>query len=155
MCWLVTHRACPFGKQLADRHYNRQNPNSKQFVPPGRCVVLLHSTHKAVWVTSWPIAQYVKHAWAGAWVNSLFRNEGAGIASELIFSAIWTTLRIWPDAPKEGLITFVDAKCVRHTREPGYVYKRAGFKKVGTTKGGLLAWHFSYQQLDNLREFFS
>jgi hypothetical protein len=107
MTWLVTHRACPIGVQLANRHYNRQNPNSKQFVPPGKCVVLTHVTGKAVWVTSWPIAAYVKHAWAGGWVNSLFRNEGAGLSSGLITDAIYKTLQIWHECPEPGLITFV------------------------------------------------
>lgn len=139
--WRVTHRACPIGKQLADRHYNRQNPDSKQFVPPGKCVVLTHSTGKAVWVTSWPKTEYVKHAWAGAWVNSLFRNEGAGLSSELIIGAIWRTMAIWPDPPDEGLITFVDAAEIKPKRDPGYCYFMAGFEKVGMTKGGLIAWH--------------
>ena len=31
---------------------------------------------KALWVTSFPFAQYVRHQWAGAWVCSAFRNEG-------------------------------------------------------------------------------
>lgn len=145
--WIVTHRACPIGKQLADRHYNRQNPQSKQFVPPGKCVVLTHASGKAVWVTSWPIAKYVKHAWAGAWVNSLFRNEGAGKGKKLIQEAVDATLRIWPEPPKEGLITFVDVRYVKEKKDPGHVYLMAGFRRVGETKGGLIAWHMSYDRL--------
>lgn len=145
--WIKTHRACPIGVKLANRHYNRQNPDSKQFVPPGKCVVLVHSSEKAVWVTSWPIAKYVKHAWAGAWVNSLFRNEGAGLASDLIVDAILATLREWPEPPKEGLITFVNAECVKSKRDPGYCYKMAGFDRVGKTKGGLIAWHLPEERM--------
>lgn len=146
MPWIVTHRACPIGKQLADRHYNRQHPESKQFVPPGKCIVLTHSTGKAVWTTSWPKKEFVKHAWAGAWVNSLFRNEGAGLSSDLITDAIYKTLTIWPEAPAEGLITFVNADEVA-SRNPGYCYKMAGFEKVGKTKGGLIAWHMPKDRL--------
>jgi hypothetical protein len=37
------------------------------------------------------------------------------------------------------MVTFVDASKVRHKRDPGRCYIRAGFKRVGTTKGGLIA----------------
>ena len=37
--WHMSHRADPAAKRLADRHYNRQKPNSPQFVPPGSCLV--------------------------------------------------------------------------------------------------------------------
>lgn len=74
--WSLSHRADPAGCTIADRHYNRQKIGSPQFVPPGRSLVLIDNAAPALWVTSWPFAQYVKHAWAGAWVNSLFRNEG-------------------------------------------------------------------------------
>jgi len=40
-------------RPLADRHYNRQKIGAPQFVPPGRCVVLLTEQATALWVTSW------------------------------------------------------------------------------------------------------
>ena len=95
--WTLSWRADPAAKVLADRHYNRQNPNSPQFVPPGRCLVLLSVCGRALWVTSWPLAKYTKHAWAGAWVCSCFRNEGAGLSSELIREALAATK--WRFAP--------------------------------------------------------
>ena len=91
MNWVLSNRADPAAVLLADRHYNRQKPGTSQFVPPGRCVVLLSDDARAVWVTSWPFAEYVKHAWAGAWVNSLFRNEGDYLSSDLITQAIAAT----------------------------------------------------------------
>ena len=139
--WVRTTRADPEGAALADRHYNRQKVGAKQFVPPGRCIVLKTPCARAVWVTSWPFAQYVNHAWAGAWVNSLFRNEGAGLSSDLIRSAIEHTLRYW-DLPELGLITFVDMSKVRPKITPGYCYLKAGFKYAGMTKGGLLALQY-------------
>src|SRR3546814_9775325 len=78
----------PEGVKIADRHYNRQKIGSPQFVPPGRCAVLINTKSPSLWVTSWPFAQYVKHAWAGAWVNSLFRHEGQELASDLILDGI-------------------------------------------------------------------
>lgn len=137
MNWVLSNRADPAAVRLADRHYNRQKPGTPQFVPPGRCVVLLADDAQAVWVTSWPFAEYVRHAWAGAWVNSLFRNEGDYLSSDLITQAIAATRWYWTP-PKLGLITFVDASKVRSTN-PGYCYKRAGFVRVGMTAGGLIA----------------
>ena len=140
MPWQLSHRADKAALPLADRHYNRQKIGSPQFVPPGRCVVLLSDCGNALWITSWPYAQYVKHAWGGAWVNSLFRNEGAGLSSDLIREAIAITRGIWPDVPPLGMITFVDAGKTRPKRDPGRCYRRAGFTHVGFTKGGLWAF---------------
>lgn len=140
MNWWYSNRYDPRACLLADRHYNRQKLGSPQFVPPGRCFVLVSECGKAVWVTSWPFAQYVKHAWAGAWVNSIFRNEGAGLSSDLIRQAIAATVAEWPEVPDLGIITFVDAGKVKHKRDPGRCYLKAGFKPAGKTKGGLLAF---------------
>lgn len=137
--WIRTGRNDEACRALADRHYNRQRVGAPGFVPPGRCVVLRHESARAVWVTSWPFAQYVQHAWAGAWVNSLFRNEGAGLASELILQAVAATRLVW-DPPPLGLITFVDARKVKAKQNPGYCYLKAGFSHVGETKSGLLAF---------------
>lgn len=137
--WLLSHRFDAEALPLADRHYNRQKIGTPQFVPPGRCLVLKSRCRRALWVTSWPFAAYVRHAWAGAWVNSMFRNEGAGLSSLLIRAAIAHTRDVWPDVPALGIVTFVDAGKVRHKRDPGRCYLRAGFSRVGETKGGLVA----------------
>ena len=131
--WTVSNRADPEALPLADRHYNRQKPGTPQFVPPGRCVVLLSRCRKALWVTSWPLAKYTKHEWAGAWVNTLFRNEGAGLSSRLIVEAIGVTRYFWPDVPRLGIVTFVDESEIE-SDNPGYCYKMAGFEHVGYTK---------------------
>jgi hypothetical protein len=138
MRWIESWRADPAARAIADRHYNRQNPASPQFVPPARSVVLRQE--RAAWITSWPYAEYVRHAWAGAWVNSLFRNEGAGLSSELILEAVAATRWFWPEPPALGMITFVDASKVRRKRDPGRCYRRAGFEHVGFTKAGLYAF---------------
>ncbi len=147
MIWEMSNRFDPEACQLADRHYNRQKPGSPQFVPPGRCVVLLTRCKRAVWVTSWPFAEYVKHAWAGAWVNSMFRNEGAGLSSSLIRDAIRATLAIWQEPPELGLVTFVDARKVRKKQDFGYCYLKAGFQHVGETAGGLLTFQILPDQM--------
>ena len=139
--WQVSWRADPVARAVADRHYNRQSVGAAQFVPPGACVVLRTHEGDAAWITSWPLAKYVQHAWAGAWVNSLFRNERPeNLSSDLIREAVAATLAEWPEPPALGMVTFVDADKVRHKRDPGRCYLRAGFRHVGFTKGGLLAF---------------
>lgn len=129
MTWLLSHRADPYALPLADRHYSRQKPGTPQFVPPGRCVVLRSTCGNAVWVTSWPFAEHVKHAWAGAWICSFFRNEGAGLSSNLIQEAVAVTRWVWPEIPHLGMVTFIDAGKVRHKRNPGRCYTSAGFHR--------------------------
>ena len=139
--WELSHRADRAAVLIADRHYNRQKPGTPQFVPPGRCFVLkAHPPARAVWVTSWPFACWVKHEWAGAWVNSCFRREAGPPASEMIREAVGLTRGFWPEVPELGMVTFVDACKVRHKRTPGRCYKLAGFRHVGFTKGGLWVW---------------
>lgn len=145
MIWRESFRADPAALPLADRHYNRQKIGAPQFVPPGSCLVFLSHCQRALWVTSWPIAKYVKHAWAGAWMNSLFRSEGAGRASDLIRQAVAATRHLWPSVPPLGMVSFVDPKHVkpvirRGAEIYGYCYLKAGFRHVGFTKGGLWAW---------------
>jgi hypothetical protein len=140
--WRLSWRADPIGADIADRHYNRQSIGSKQFVPPGRYLVLVTDDRPgALWVTSWPFAEYVQHAWAGAWVNSSFRREGGPhLASELIVEAVAATRWRWPEVPELGMISFVDPSKVERKRQPGRVYRLAGFTLVGETAGGLLAF---------------
>ena len=132
MRWELSHRADPLAAVIADRHYSRQTIGSPQFVPPGRCLVLRKPD--AYWVTSWPFAEYVKHQWAGAWVCSAFRNEGPDLSSELVREAVAATRWYWPEVPALGMVTFVDAGRVRHKRDPGRCYLKAGFKHIGFTQ---------------------
>lgn len=139
---------------MADRHYNRQKIGAPQFVPPGRCHVLKIGSAEqlrtpdaggAFWVTSWPFAEYVKHAWPGAWICSAFRNEGAGQSSELIREAVASTCKKWPDIPSRGMVSFIDPakvkpRPIRGRKTWGHSWFEAGFRHVGYTKAGL--WSF-------------
>lgn len=137
MSWRLSHRADPAARGLADRHYTRQSIGAAQFVPPGRCLVLL--ADQALWVTSWPYPAYVRHAWPGAWVCCLFRNESPSLSSALIRDAVAATRWRWPAVPEGGMVTFIDAGKVRRKRDPGRCFLRAGFQPCGATKGGLVA----------------
>lgn len=143
MRWCKSHRADPAVRPLADRHYNRQKIGSPQFAPPGSCLVLLSDCGRAFWITSAPFAEFVKHAWAGAWVCSAFRSEGAGVASDLIRQAVSATLAYYGPPPSLGMVSFIDRSKVRPTMvrgKPvwGWTWLKAGFVDAGETKGGLL-----------------
>jgi hypothetical protein len=137
--WRLSNRADPEARVLADRHYNRQKIGAAQFVPPGRCLVLLSIDKRAFWVTSWPFAEYVKHAWAGAWMCSAFRNESPAQSSAMIRDAVAITRWKYGVPPAQGFVTFVDRDKTKPKKHPGYCYQRAGFLPVGLTKAGLVA----------------
>ncbi len=139
MRWALSHRCDQPTRVIADRHYNRQKPGTPQFVSPGRCLVLRTVCGRAIWVTSWPFKEYTKHAWAGAWVCSAFRNEGAGLSSDLIREAAAVTAWKFGAMPDEGFITFVDRGKTRSKKNPGYCYLMAGWEPCGKTQGGLHA----------------
>jgi hypothetical protein len=148
--WTLSHRFDVAALPLADRHYNRQKPGSPQFVPPGRCVVLLADS--ALWVTSWPFPQYVKHQWPGAWVNSLFRRESGPEASSLILEAVAASRWFFGEPPMLGLVSFVDPKRVRPTYRRGlpiygYCYMKAGFDRDDDTVGGLWTWRLRPERM--------
>lgn len=65
---------------------------------------------------------------------AVFRNEGAGLASELIIEAQQIAWERWPG---QRLYTYVNPKAVK-SRNPGYCFIMAGWKKCGVTKSGLL-----------------
>lgn len=143
MRWALSHKFDARALPLADRHYNRRKVGAPQFVPPGRSLVLLTPEANAVWVTSWPFAEYVRHAWPGAQVCSIFRNESPHLSSELIREAVSATMWRWPEPPDEGMVTFVDRGKTHSKRNPGYCFICAGFVPCGRTKGGLYALHLA------------
>lgn len=151
MIWLLTNRADPVARRIADRHYNRQSVGAAQFVPPGRCVVLRTQVGDAFWVTSWPFAEYVKHEWAGAWICSAFRNESPHLSSAMIVDAVAATRAVFGEPPQLGFVTFVDTARTRHKRDPGRCYRKAGWQVCGETKGGLLALQLLPEQMPDAR----
>jgi len=132
--WHRTWRADPVARALADRHYSRKTPGASQFSPPGRNLTLRTLAGDAVWVTSWPLPEYVDHDWGDCWTCSLFRNEGALLSSDLIREAEAATSAVFGPAPTGGFLTFVDDEKVRAKRDPGYCFLRAGYEVVGRTR---------------------
>jgi hypothetical protein len=165
MQWRLSHRADAEAVPLADRHYNRQKVGSPQFMPPGRAIVLKAGNPVgAYWGSSWPFAEYVRHAWPGAWICSAFRreDESLGNASDLIRDAVaatrWLAIN-GPDAeswkrgalPALGMVTFIDPnqvtpRKIRSRSTWGHSWFEAGWKHIGYTKAGL--WTFQLLPAD-------
>lgn len=150
--WHLSYRASKRGVQLADRHYSRQSVGSPQFVKPGRCLVLITENDKGLWVTSWPFAEFVKHGWPGAWECSLFRSEGDELASEMITEAVAATRAYFGEPPPLGFVTFINPikvrpVVIRGAPTFGYSWLKAGWKYVGTTGEGKLAFQLTPEKM--------
>lgn len=127
--WMVTHKGDKTCRMLADRHYSRQNIGHPMFTRPGKNLVLRTADAKAVWVT-W---SGIRDDGLDAWECTIFRNETDIISSELIKEAVTATLERWGTPPKDGIITYVWAEKVNSVN-PGYCYKKAGWKVIGKSK---------------------
>lgn len=135
----------PAGAALADRHYSRTRPGSRQFVPPGRMLVLITEQADALWVSSWPYPSMLRRSWAQtAWMCTLFRNESAAHASELITEAVAATRWFWGEPPADGMVSIIDQRKVQPIKirgkdTYGFTYRKAGFQDYGLTeRAGLL-----------------
>lgn len=131
MRWFRSHCCAPRGRALADRHYPRRSPGAVRFVAPGSPLVLVTEDGLAVWVTLRQRAEFVDHQWPGAWCCTLFRNEGPALSSQLIREALAASVAELGRPPSQGLVTFVDPAAVRHKRDPGRCFRRAGFEEWG------------------------
>ncbi|MEM2600802.1 MAG: helix-turn-helix domain-containing protein [Candidatus Hadarchaeales archaeon] len=121
--WMVTRDADPDARRLADNHYSRKTRGAKCFCGPGEKLVLITPDKKALFV--W---RRNKIRWDGqkGVECSLFRNEGAGLSSELIREAVKLARKKWPN---ERLFTYVRPSAIR-SRDPGFCFKRAGWRVV-------------------------
>jgi len=129
--WMVTHKGDIACRMLADRHYSRQTVGHPMFTRPGRNLVLRTSKGDAVWVT-W---QGVRDDGLNAWECTIFRNEAPDRyrSSDMIRAAIDATLNEWGTPPRDGIITYVDQSKVR-SKNPGFCFLKAGFRKIGQSK---------------------
>jgi hypothetical protein len=123
--WQVRSHRDPAALALADRHYSRRRPGSGQVGPPGRKLVLVTPCERAVWLSHWPYAHLALDG-LDAWRCSIFRNEGAGLSSELIEAAMALTAKRWSGRPADGWLTWIDTTKIR-SANPGYCFKQAGW----------------------------
>jgi len=132
--WIPIKDGNPTAMSIFLRHYPaRQNRKIYQFVGPGEHMVFLSPDAKALFV--W--RKFISDAGESGVNCAVFRNEGtsAGRSSELIKAA---DRKAWERWPGERLYTYVDPSKVRHKRDPGRCFIKAGYRRCGTTKSGKL-----------------
>lgn len=126
---------------LYERHYSAYRYADgrvrRLFVGPGEKVVLRTEAGDALWVWRRFVDQCIdertKDRQAG--VNcAVFRNESTVRSSELVAQADAIADVVWPDCRH---YTYVDPSRVQ-SRNPGYCFLVAGWRRCGMTKGGLL-----------------
>jgi hypothetical protein len=123
--WQRRTRADRAARALADRHYSRGTVGAHTIGPPGRVLVFVTPCERAAWITHYPRADLAMDN-RDAWRCTMFRNEGAGLSSDLIRAAMAATVELWGDPPVDGWLTYVDRARVRGVN-PGYCFKMAGW----------------------------
>lgn len=131
--WQIRHRFDKAAAALADRHYSRERVGSPQVGGPGFLLVLVTPCERACWISkrNAPEAFIGKRTRTNAdrhrgYRCAMFRNEGAGLASELIEAAVALTEERWgPHAA--GWLTYVRRDRIRSSN-PGYCFKQAGWE---------------------------
>lgn len=131
--WWVTKDGDKACLSLFKRHYTaRKARKIEQFVGPGESLVLRTWDELAMFVWRKFIDDAVPKQEG---VNcAVFRNEGPYLSSELIRQADAIADIGWPG---ERHYTYVDPERVR-SKNPGYCFLMAGWKRCGFTKTGLL-----------------
>jgi len=118
------------GMSLFRRHYSYRpyadGRAQKLFVGPGEKLVLITPCARALF--AW--RKYISDDGQDGVNCAVFRNEGAGLSSELILSAELIAWRRWPD---ERLFTYVAPRKIS-SANPGYCFKKAGWSRCGITK---------------------
>lgn len=132
--WIETRDGDPTARAIFDRHYSRRRyADGRQptlFVGPGQKMVLLTPCARALFVWRKFMSMDQQNG-----VNcAIFRNEGAGLASRLIRAAMLLAWKRWPG---ERLYTYVNPRRVQSSN-PGCCFKRAGWRRCGFTKRGLI-----------------
>ena len=120
---------------LFRRHYsygkNRRLSGSVTFAGPNAKVYMTQECD-ALWV--WRNEHFRHDDQVGAQC-AVFRNEGERLSSRLILAAEPLALSKWPEIKR--FFTFVDPKKVA-SKNPGYCFIMAGWRRCGMSKGGLL-----------------
>jgi len=133
--WLTKDgdRAC---LEMYEKHYSayvyKDGRERKLFVGPGEKVVLRTWNGDAVWV--W--RKFIDDSGNEGINCAVFRNESPHLSSELIRQAEEIADCLWPNCRR---YTFVDAEKVA-SRNPGYCFIVAGWKKCGITDSGKLVF---------------
>lgn len=128
--WVEVKDGNPSCRVIFDRHYSRRHYRDGRkptiFVGPGYKMVLMTPCARALFV--W--RKFISRDDQVGINCSVFRNEGAGLASDLIREAMKLAWARWPG---ERLYTYVDPRKVKGN-PPGSCFRHAGWRPCGTTK---------------------
>lgn len=130
--WVEVKDGNDTARALFDQHYSRyryaDGRTPALFVGPGEKLVLLWADARAVFV--WRKFRSADHQTG---VNcAVFRNDGAGRASDLIRAAHGLAWERWPGA---RFYTYVNPRRVQRKRQPGRCFLKAGWRYVRDTQG--------------------
>lgn len=119
---------------LYERHYSAyryaDGRQRKLFVGPGEKVVLRTERADALFV--W--RNFIDDSGQDGINCAVFRNESEHRSSDLIRQADAIADCLWPNRRH---YTYVRAEAVRSSN-PGFCFQRAGWRRCGRTKGGLV-----------------
>lgn len=115
--------------KLADRHYPRRVHGDRQFMPPGKTIVIRDGLGLIVFGWSWQ-----QFRWDGesGYNCSIFRNESGRLSSEIILECEAIAVTRWG---VNRMFTYVDPGEVR-SPNPGYCFKVVGWKFVRENQRG-------------------
>lgn len=135
--WLEVKDGNPTAMSIFKRHYTaRESRKIEQCVGPGFKLLLITPDARALF--AW--RKFISDADEQGINCAIFRNEGAGLSSTLIRAASSIALEHWPG---ERLYTYVDPTKIRHKRDPGRCFLKAGWSKCGyQTASGKLVFEF-------------
>jgi hypothetical protein len=133
--WTEAADAEPMAFAMYRRHYSAQknkNPKSRGFVGVGEKMVLIGLLSPALF--AWKRSTIPRDDGQEGVNCSVFRNESDILSSTLILEAMeWAWLK-WP---RQRLFTMVDPSKIRSIN-PGCCFKKAGWRRCGVTKRGLI-----------------
>lgn len=139
--WYLAKDGDPELLALYERHYScyqyKDGRTRKLFVGPGEKVVLCLQDKSAlfVWRKFLDDAINIQTNSPTTGINcAVFRNESTYQASDLVAQACRIAFALWPNS---RLYTYVDPRRIR-SRNPGFCFKQAGWRKCGATQGGLI-----------------
>lgn len=128
--WIEIRDGDDHARSLFDRHYSRyfyaDGRKPKLFVGPGQKTVLVTPCRHALFVWRKFISMDAQPGVSCA----IFRNEGAGLSSDLVRAADDLADARWPG---ERHYTYVDPRKVASSN-PGFCFLMAGWRRCGVTK---------------------
>lgn len=132
--WIVGQDGEPELRAIYERHYScrqyRDGRRPKLFIGPGEKIVLTTPPRDALWV--W--RKFIDASGQLGVNCAVFRNESPLLASDLVREADAVADLCWPS---ERHYTYVRAAAVK-SRNPGWCFICAGWKRCGHTKRGLV-----------------